>query len=79
MRSERFRLKSRWKNGETECPPHIKPDQWSKLMIYWDKKSTKEKTETMANARQEVKAHAFVGRRSKDGKEAKVVHMNLFM
>lgn len=73
MKTERFRLKSRWKNGQLECPTHVQPEQWSKLLQYWQKKETTEKAKAMATARQEVKTTKNVGRRGKDGIEAKVV------
>lgn len=72
LRSERFRLKNKWKNGETSCPANIQPVVWEKLVVYWEKKSTKDKADLMVNARQEVKQLGAVGRLGKDRKKAPV-------
>lgn len=69
LKSERFRLKKAWKNGDS-CPAAIQPDQWEKLVLYWDKKTTREKANAMINARGEVKQLGAVGRRGKDRAKA---------
>jgi hypothetical protein len=74
MKSERFRLKSKWlRNAEEKCPLHVDDDQWEQLIEYWQTPTQQKKSTKMQEARQNVTNYALVGRKGKVGKEPAAV------
>ena len=73
LKSERFRLKNRYLQGEDSPPLHVDEDEWKRLKEYWNTNSQKSKAQSMALARQSVKSNAVVGRKAKVAKEVPMV------
>ena len=65
LKSERSRLKARYLKGVNTPPVHCNPEQWSRLIKYWQTDSQKQKAQKMAIARQSVKNYTLVGRKGK--------------
>jgi hypothetical protein len=80
MKSERSRLKNKWLSigcpdpEKAKAPVHIDPEQWKRLIGYWNTDSQREKSAKMAVARQGVKGLSVVGRKGKAGMEASLVN-----
>jgi hypothetical protein len=52
MKGERARLKKRYaQKGAKACPLGVDREQWDKLVIYWQQRDTKTKSEHMVDAR----------------------------
>ena len=77
MKTERSRLKVKYREGHKECPVHIEEDQWNRLIKYWDTDDHKEKSRKMSIARGSVKTLSIVGRKGIDGREADLVSSNI--
>jgi hypothetical protein len=76
LKSERFRLKSKWLKGMKKCPLKVEfEDQWDRLVEYWQTKSQQEKSQQMQVARQSVKSNNQVGRKGKAAKDIPVSRM----
>ncbi|CAM6041988.1 unnamed protein product [Sphagnum compactum] len=64
MKGEKARLKRRYaQKGAKACPLGVDREQWDKLVIYWQQRDTKTKSEHMVDARGAV-AKKFEQRRS---------------
>lgn len=73
LKSERFRLKSKWLQGVTKCPLNVEfEDQWDRLVEYWQTESQQSKAQQMQVARQSVKSSNQVGRKGKSAKDVVV-------
>ncbi len=73
MKGERARLKRRYaQKGAKACPLRVDREQWEKLVIYWQQRDTKTKTEHMVDARGAVTNVSHLGRGSKATIEAKL-------
>jgi hypothetical protein len=79
MKQERSRLKTRYREGHTTCPLHIEEDQWSRLVKYWESDAHIQKSKKMSKARGSVKMLSTVGRKGKDGREAKEVSVAIVL
>ena len=65
LKSERSCLKARYLKGVDTPLVHCDPEQWSRLIKYWQTDSQKQKAQKMAVARQSVKNYTLVGRKGK--------------
>ena len=73
MKGERARLKRRYAHiGAKACPLGVDREQWEKLVIYWQQRDTKTKTEHMVDARGAVANVSHLGRGGKAAIEAKL-------
>ncbi len=73
MKGERARLKRRYaQKGAKACPLGVDREQWEKLVIYWQQRDTKTKTEHMVDARGAVANVSHLGRGGKAAIEAKL-------
>ncbi len=73
MKGERARLKIRYaQKGAKACPLGVDRKQWEKLMIYWQQRDTKIKSEHMVDARGVVAKVSHLGRGGKAAIEAKL-------
>ena len=73
MKGERARLKKRYaQKGAKACPLGVNREQWEKLVIYWQQRDTKTKTEHMVDARGAVANVSHLGRGGKAAIEAKL-------
>jgi hypothetical protein len=78
LKSERSRLKGRYKGGDSKNPMHVQPAQWERLKTYWWTEKQVLKSATMQDARSKVKHVSVVGRKSKAGLEALAVTLLTF-
>jgi hypothetical protein len=66
MKGERARLKRRYaQKGAKACPLGVDREQWDKLVIYWQQRDTKTKSEHMVDARGVVANVSHLGRGGK--------------
>jgi hypothetical protein len=73
MKGERARLKKRYaQKGAKACPLGVDREQWEKLVIYWQQRDTKTKSEHMVDARGAVVNVSHLGRGGKVAVEAKL-------
>jgi hypothetical protein len=74
MKGERARLKRRYvQKGAKACPLGVDREQWDKLVIYWQQRDTKIKSEHMVDARGVVTNVSHLGHGGKAIIEAKLV------
>ena len=73
LKSERSRLKARFRGGNKEIPVHIQPAQWERLKTYWSTEKQVLKAAKMQDVRSKVKHVSVVGRKGKAGLEALAV------
>jgi hypothetical protein len=65
LKSERSRLKMRYRLGDTTNPVHVQPAHWERLKQYWGTKKQVLKFAKMVDARSKVKHVSVVGRKGK--------------
>ncbi len=74
MKGERTHLKRRYaQKGAKTCPLGVDREQWDKLVIYWQQRDTKTKSEHMVDARGAIINVSHLGRGGKAVIEAKLV------
>jgi hypothetical protein len=73
LKSERSRLKMRYRFGITTNSVHVQPAQWERLKQYWDTEKQMLKSAKMVEARSKVKHVSVVKRKGKVGQEAVAV------
>jgi hypothetical protein len=78
LKSERSRLKMRFRLGDTTNLVHIQPAQWERLKQYWGIEKQVLKSAKMVDARSKVKHVSIVGRKGKAGQQALVVSSIFF-
>jgi hypothetical protein len=79
LKSERLRLKARYRAGDTKNPVHIQPAQWERLKTYWSTEKQVLKAAKMQDARSNVKNISVVGRKGKAGLEALAVTLTTIL
>jgi hypothetical protein len=79
LKSERSRLKARFRAGDPKNPVHVQPTQWERLKTYWSTKKQVLKSAKMQDARSKVKHVSVVGRKGKAGLEALAVNLLTFI
>jgi hypothetical protein len=73
MKGERARLKRRYaQKGAKACPLGMDREQWDKLVIYWQQRDTKTKSEHMVDAIGAVANVSHLGCGGKAAIEAKL-------
>jgi hypothetical protein len=73
MKGKRARLKRRYaQKGAKACPLGVDEEQCEKLMIYWQQRETKTKSEHMVDARGAVANVSHLGHGGKAAIEAKL-------
>jgi hypothetical protein len=78
LKSERSRLKMRYRSGDTSNPVHVQPAQWERLKQYWCTEKQVLKSTKMVDARSKVKCVSVVGRKGKAGQRAFLVSFITF-
>jgi hypothetical protein len=74
MKGERTHLKRTYAHkGAKACPLGVDRKQWDKLVIYWQQRDTKTKSEHMVDARGAITNVSHLGRGGKAVIEAKLV------
>jgi hypothetical protein len=73
LKSERSRLKMRYRSGDTTNPVHVQPAQWERLQHYWGTEKQVQKSAKMVDARSKVKRVSVVGRKGKAMQQALAV------
>jgi hypothetical protein len=73
LKSERSRLKMRYRLGDTTNPVHVQPAQWERLKQYWGTEKQVLKSTKMVDARSKVNHILVVGRKGKAGQQALAV------
>jgi hypothetical protein len=73
LKSERSRLKMRYRLGDTTNPVHVQPAHWERLKQYWGTKKQVLKFAKMVDARSKVKHVSVVGRKGKARQQALAV------
>ncbi len=74
MKGERTCLKRRYtQKGAKACPLGVDRKQWNKLVIYWQQRDTKIKSEHMVDARGAITNVSHLGRGGKAVIESKLV------
>jgi hypothetical protein len=79
LKSERSRLKARFRAGDPKNPVHVQPAQWEHLKTYWSTEKKVLKSAKMQDARSKVKHVSVVGRKGKAGLEALAVSLLTFI
>jgi hypothetical protein len=77
LKSERSRLKMRYRSGDRTNPVHVQPAQWERLKQYWGTEKQLLKSAKMVEARSKVKHVSVVGRKGKAGQEALAVSSSM--
>jgi hypothetical protein len=77
LKSERSRLKMRYRSGDRTNPVHVQPAQWECLKQYWGTEKQVLKSAKMVEACSKVKHVSVVERKGKAGHE--VVAVSSFM
>jgi hypothetical protein len=67
LKSERSRLKMRYRSGDTKNLVHVQPAQWERLKQYWGIEKQVLKSAKMVEACSKVKHVSVVGRKGKAG------------
>lgn len=75
LKAERSRLKARWLKGNTTCPSRVNPEQWKRLVAYWETPAQVAKSSKMSEARQGLGNQKSVQRKAKSGGPSQVVRM----
>jgi hypothetical protein len=70
LKSERLRLKMRYRSGDTVNPVYVQPAQWERLKHYWGTEKQLLKSAKMVDARNKVKHLSMVGKKEKVGQLA---------
>jgi hypothetical protein len=78
LKSERSRLKMRYRLGDTTNLVHVQPAQWKRLKQYWGTEKQVLKSAKMVDACSKVKHISIVGRKGKAGQQALVVSSIFF-
>jgi hypothetical protein len=73
LKSERLRLKMRYRSGDIANPVHVQPAQWERLKHYWGIEKQVLKSTKMVDAHSKVKRISVVERKGKAGQQALAV------